>query len=128
MAHQRRPAISSQPLVGVLAEKTCNLGLQQRVRTIAQNLGQQIAESPWLGELDHTILGHGVSLLWWTSGGFEHSHDTPSYPLRTRYHFTLRITLLAIRDRITTCTKRLSLRFSCRRLRHRGIRLGRIFD
>src|SRR4029450_13529464 len=73
MAHQPRPAIGSQ-LVGVVAEKACNLGLysvrQQRSRAIAQNLCQRIAESPWLGELDHIILGHGVSLLWWRSGGF----------------------------------------------------------
>src|SRR5258705_13786535 len=53
---------------------------QQRSRDIAQNLCQRIAESPWLGELDHFILGHGVSLLWWRSGGFEHPHDTPPYP------------------------------------------------
>jgi hypothetical protein len=83
MAHQPRPAISSQ-LVGVVAEKACNLGLhsvrQQRSRAIAQNLCQRIAESPSLGELDHIILGHGVSLLWWRSGGFEHPHDTPPYP------------------------------------------------
>src|SRR5882724_1426700 len=83
MAHQPRSAISSQ-LVGVVAEKAGNLGLhsvhQQRSRAIAQNLCQRIAESPWLGELDHFILGHGVSLLWWRSGGFEHPHDTPPYP------------------------------------------------
>src|SRR5437660_10224341 len=24
--------------------------------------------------------GHGVSLLWWRSGGVEHPHDTPPYP------------------------------------------------
>jgi hypothetical protein len=63
MAHQPRPAISSQ-LVGVVAEKACSLGLhsvrQQRSRAIAQNLCQRIAESPWLGELDHIILGHGL--------------------------------------------------------------------
>jgi hypothetical protein len=68
----------------VVAEKACNLGLysvrQQRSRAIAQNLCQRIAESPWLGKLDHIILGHGVSLLWWRSGGFEHPHDTPPYP------------------------------------------------
>ena len=26
-------------------------------------------------------VGHGVSLLWWRSGGVEHPHDTPPYPL-----------------------------------------------
>ncbi len=83
MAHQPRPAISSQ-LIGVVAEKACNLGLhsvrQQRSRAIAQNLGQRIGKSSWLRELENISVGHGVSLLWWRSGGFEHPHDTPPYP------------------------------------------------
>jgi hypothetical protein len=53
-----------------------NLGLhsvrQRRSRAMAQNLCQRIGKRPWLGELDHRILGHGVSLLQWRSGGFEH--------------------------------------------------------
>jgi hypothetical protein len=35
---------------------------------------------PWLRQLDDIILGHGVSLLQWRSGGVEHPHDTPPYP------------------------------------------------
>src|SRR5262249_43264393 len=38
-------------------------------------------KSSWLGELENVSLGHGVSLLRWRSGGFEHPHDTPPYPL-----------------------------------------------
>src|SRR5208282_2025396 len=58
---------------GVLGEKFRNLGLdrprQQRTRAAAQNLGERIGESPWLGELENVSLGHGVSLLRWRSGG-----------------------------------------------------------
>jgi len=54
---------------------------EQRTRTVAQNLGQRIGEGSWLGELENAIVGHGVSLLCWRSGGVEHPHDTPPYPL-----------------------------------------------
>src|ERR1700691_1086662 len=53
---------------------------QQRMRSVAQNLSERIAESPWLSELDHVSVGHGVSLLWWRSGGVKHLHDTPPHP------------------------------------------------
>src|SRR5450830_978307 len=66
------------------AEEASNLGLhclrQQRSRAVAQHIGQQIGKRPWLGQLDEIILGHGVSLLRWRSGGVEHPHDTPPYP------------------------------------------------
>ena len=71
-------------LVGMAAEEASNLGLhclrQQRSRAVAQHIGQQIGKRPWLGQLDEIILGHGVSLLRWRSGGVEHPHDTPPYP------------------------------------------------
>src|SRR5664280_2084893 len=83
MAHQPRPAIIGQ-LVGMAAEEAGNLGLhclrQQRSRAVAQHIRQQIGKRPWLGQLDEIILGHGVSLLRWRSGGVEHPHDTPPYP------------------------------------------------
>src|SRR5205807_10246472 len=44
------------------------------------NLSERIGESPWLSQLNDVSVGHGVSLLWWRSGGFEHPHDTPPYP------------------------------------------------
>jgi IS1 family transposase len=34
-----------------------------------------------LGELDDVTVRHGVSLLHWRSGGVEHHHDTPPYPV-----------------------------------------------
>src|SRR5271163_4027827 len=83
MAHQPSVAIIGQ-LVGMAAEEARNLGLhdmrQQRSRAVAQYLGQWVGKHPWLGQLDDIILGHGVSLLQWRSGGVEHPHDTPPYP------------------------------------------------
>src|SRR5947208_16313668 len=64
------------------AEQARNLGLD-RLRqqcSRAQNLGQRIAKSSWLRELENISVGHGVSLLCWRSGGVEHPHDTPPYP------------------------------------------------
>ena len=52
----------------------------KRSRAVAQNLGQRIGKSSWLGELENVSLGHGVSLLRWRSGGVKHPHDTPPYP------------------------------------------------
>ena len=84
MAHQPAVAIIGQ-LIGMTAEEARNLGLhgmhQQRSRASAQNLGQWIRKRPWLRQLDDIILDHGVSLLEWRSGGVEHPHDTPPYPL-----------------------------------------------
>src|SRR5205807_9988896 len=66
------------------AEQARNLGLdrlrQKRSRAVAQNLGQRIAKSSWLRELENISVGHGVSLLCWRSGGVERPHDTPPYP------------------------------------------------
>jgi len=42
---------------------------EQGTRPITQNLGERIGESPWLSQLDDVSVGHGVSLLWWRSGG-----------------------------------------------------------
>src|SRR5437773_5199315 len=50
------------------------------MRSVAQNLSERIGESPWLSQLDDVSVGHGVSLLWWRSGGVEYPHDTPPYP------------------------------------------------
>src|SRR6516162_377052 len=71
--------------IRMLCEKLSNLRLdrlsQQRTRAAAQDLCQGVGEDPWLGELDDVIVGHGVSLLHWRSGGVEHHHDTPPYPV-----------------------------------------------
>src|SRR6516225_10909082 len=83
VAHQPPAAIIGE-LVGMAAEQARNLGLdglrQNRSRAVAQNLGQRIAKSSWLRELENISVGHGVSLLCWRSGGVEHLHDTPPYP------------------------------------------------
>src|SRR5262247_162231 len=83
VAHQPPAAIIGE-LVGMAAEQARNLGLdglrQNRSRAVAQNLGQRIAKSSWLRELENVSVGHGVSLLCWRSGGVEHPHDTPPYP------------------------------------------------
>ena len=83
MAHQPLAAVVGQ-LVGMAAEQGGNLGLdglrQQRSRAVAQNLGQRIGKSSWLGELENVSVGHGVSLLRWRSGGVKHPHDTPPHP------------------------------------------------
>src|SRR5262245_4881846 len=71
--------------IGVLCEKLSNLGFdglgQQRTRAAAQDLCEGIGKDPWLGELDDVTVRHGVSLLHWRSGGVEHHHDTPPYPV-----------------------------------------------
>src|SRR5258708_15649352 len=46
-----------------------------------QDLCEGIGKGPWLGELDDVTVRHGVSLLHWRSGGVEHHHDTPPYPV-----------------------------------------------
>src|SRR3954465_9438730 len=57
----------------MLGEKFGHLGLdrlrQQGARSVAQHLGERVGERPWLKQLDHVSIGHGVSLLCWRSGG-----------------------------------------------------------
>src|SRR5216683_1720068 len=54
---------------------------RQTWRVLANERRQRFLEVPWLGELDDVTVGHGVSLLHWRSGGVEHHHDTPPYPV-----------------------------------------------
>ncbi len=67
--------------VGMLAEELGDLSLyglrQKSTGAVAKNFCQRVRERPWLDELDDGIVGHGVSLLCWRSGGVEHPHDTP---------------------------------------------------
>src|SRR5262249_50453338 len=57
----------------MLGKEVGHLGLdrlrQQGARPVAQHLGERISERPWLNQLDHVSIGHGVSLLCWRSGG-----------------------------------------------------------
>jgi hypothetical protein len=72
VAHEPPVAVVGQ-LVGMDVEQGCNLGLdslhQQRSRTVAQNLGQRIGKSSWLGELDNISL---LSLLALATGSRQH--------------------------------------------------------
>ena len=72
MAHQPLAAVFGLS-VGVAAKEGCDLRLdglrQQRSRALAQNFGERVGERGWLDQLDDMILGPGVSLLWWRSGG-----------------------------------------------------------
>src|SRR5205085_4961825 len=67
--------------IGMLAEKVRDLGLdrpgQQSTRPIAQDFRELIVDVRWLNQLDNVIFGHGISLLWWRSGGVKHPHDMP---------------------------------------------------
>src|SRR3954452_4552870 len=62
----------------MLGEEFGHLGLdrlrQQGARPVAQHLGERVGKQPWLMQLDHVSIGHGVSLLCWRSGG----SDTPT--------------------------------------------------
>ena len=84
VAHHAPPPVGALES-GVRGEKPGDLGLdglgQERARAVAQNLGQRIDKTVWLGKLENASLGHGVSLLRWRSGGVEHPHDTQPYPL-----------------------------------------------
>src|ERR1700691_262678 len=70
--------------IGISPQKVSDFHLdrlrEQRMRPVSQNLSERIGEGPWLSQLDDVSVGHGVSLLWWRSGGVEHPHDTPPYP------------------------------------------------
>ena len=77
--------------IGMRAEEVGDLGLdglsQQGTRPVAQHLGELVVERPWLNQLDDGIVGHGVSLLRWRSGGVEHPHDTPPSPIHAVTNF-----------------------------------------
>ena len=55
---------------------------QKRPRPIAQNLGQPVGQNLWLNQFDNVIVGHGISLLRWRSGG----SNTPTICRLPRFH------------------------------------------
>jgi hypothetical protein len=65
----------------MLVEKVRDLGLdrpgEQGTGPVAQDFGELIVEDSWLNQLDDVILGHGISLLRWRSGGVKYPHDMP---------------------------------------------------
>src|SRR6516162_4354238 len=108
VAHQPPAAIIGE-LVGIAAEQARNLGLdglrQNRSRAVAQNLGQRIAKSSWLRELENISVGHGVSLL----AGEVEASNTP----------TIRRLTLSRRHQLSPIARRWRARpDSLRRQRH----------
>src|SRR6058998_2688274 len=67
--------------IGMLAEKVCDLGFdrlgEKGTCPVAQDFCELIVEYSWLNQLDDVIVGHGISLLRWRSGGVKHPHDMP---------------------------------------------------
>src|SRR5260370_41820430 len=65
----------------MLAEQVRDLGLdrlgQQNTCPSTQDFRELIVDVCWLNQLDHVIVGHGISLLWGRSGGVKHPHDMP---------------------------------------------------
>lgn len=67
--------------IGMLAEKVRDLGLdrlgEKGTCPVAQDFCELIVEDSWLNQMDDVIVGHGISLLQWRSGGVKHPHDMP---------------------------------------------------
>src|SRR6202022_4028847 len=67
--------------IGMLAEKVCDLGLdrlsEKGTCPVAQDFCELIVEDSWLNQMDDVIVGHGISLLRWRSGGVKHPQDMP---------------------------------------------------
>jgi hypothetical protein len=70
-----------RPQIAMLVEKVRDLGLdcfgEQGTGSVALDFGELIVEESWLNQLDNVIVGHGISLLRWRSGGVKHPHDMP---------------------------------------------------
>jgi hypothetical protein len=79
-AYQPPVAILGQ-LVGVRFKKTRDFGFdslgEEAPCALPQHRGQRIAKLFWPSQFDNIILGQGVSLLRWRSGGL----DTPTPPV-----------------------------------------------
>jgi AAA+ superfamily predicted ATPase len=82
VAHNALAAILS-PEVHMLGEKISDLGLyglsQQGARPLPEDFGELIVKGSWLNQLGYVIVGHGISLLRWRSGGVKHLHDMPPF-------------------------------------------------
>jgi len=55
------------PEITMLGEKIRDLGLyglsQQRARALPQDFGELVVKGSWLNQLEHVIVGRGISLL-----------------------------------------------------------------
>jgi hypothetical protein len=84
IAVTNNPAVTLAGLqISLSTEEIGDFGLdglrQQRMRSVAQNIGELIVECSWLNQLGDAIVRHGTSLLQWRSGGAKHSRDMPPY-------------------------------------------------
>jgi len=71
--------------IGMPGEKIRDIGLyglsQQRACARLQDFGELSVKASWLNQFGHVIVGRGISLLGWRSGGFMHAHDMPRFPI-----------------------------------------------
>lgn len=82
MAHDALAAILGLE-ISMLGEKIRDLGLdrlrQQRASSLPQDFGELVVKGSWLNQLEHVIVGHGISLLQWRSGVVKQPHDMPPF-------------------------------------------------
>jgi hypothetical protein len=61
--------------------RVCNLGFdrlgEKGTCPAAKDFCELIVEDSWLNQLVDVIVGYGISLLRWGSGGVKHPHDMP---------------------------------------------------
>jgi hypothetical protein len=105
--------------IGMLVEKVRDLGLdrpgEQGTGPVAQDFGELIVKDSWLNQLDDVILGHGISLLRWRSGGVKHPHDMPPSRFPTSptlgdssladIHFSNARTIVLVQDNLNIHSK-----------------------
>ena len=80
MPNQALPAVIGA-LVGMFPKKAGYFGFnslsKQRSRAVAQNIGQSIAEGPWLNQSKNVSVGHSLSFLGCRGGGVKHPTIPP---------------------------------------------------
>ena len=80
VAHYALTAVL-RPQFPMLGEEIRDLGLnrlrKQAARSLSEDFGELVVEGSWLNQFDNVIVGHGISLLKWRSGGVKHPHDMP---------------------------------------------------
>src|SRR5262249_6084382 len=71
--------------ISMLGEKIRDLGLyrlsQQRACALPQDFGELIVKASWLNQFEHVIVGHGISLLRWRSGGVKQPPRYAAFPI-----------------------------------------------